>query len=312
MPRSPGSTVGGQAVIEGVMMRAPAAWSVAVRRPDGVIEARRNPLPRLSARSVWAKVPFVRGVLVLAESLTLGFRALSWSARKAGVEEDGKELTGASIAFAMVFALVLFIGLFMLLPLAAARGFEKLVGEESAVLFNVIDGLVRILLFVGYIWLIGRSKDIARVFEYHGAEHKTIHSYEAGESLSVEQIQQHSPRHPRCGTNFLLIVILVAIIVFTAIGRPSILWLIASRIFLIPVIAGFSYEVLKAAADRRWLAVVSKPGIWLQRLTTAEPSDDQVEVAVASLLAALDDHERIAVQARGPIAPGALGYELSS
>ena len=312
MPRPPGVTVGGQAVIEGVMMRAPTAWSVAVRRPDGVIEARRQPLPRLSARSTWAKVPFVRGVLVLGESLTLGFRALSWSARKAGVEEDGKELTTGSIVLAMAFAFVLFVGLFMLLPLAAARGFERLAGTDSSIVFNIVDGVVRIGLFVGYIWLIGRSKDIQRVFEYHGAEHKTIHSYEAGEPLSVEEIQKHSPRHPRCGTNFLLIVILIAIVVFTAIGRPSILWLIASRIVLIPVIAGVAYEVLKAAADRRWMSAASRPGIWLQHLTTAEPSDDQVEVAVASLLAALDDDERVALEARGPIAPGALGYEVWS
>jgi len=293
-------------------MRAPTAWSVAVRRPDGVIEARRQPLPRLSARSTWAKVPFVRGVLVLGESLTLGFRALSWSARKAGVEEDGKELTTGSIVLAMAFAFVLFVGLFMLLPLAAARGFERLAGTDSSIVFNIVDGVVRIGLFVGYIWLIGRSKDIQRVFEYHGAEHKTIHSYEAGEPLSVEEIQKHSPRHPRCGTNFLLIVILIAIVVFTAIGRPSILWLIASRIVLIPVIAGVAYEVLKAAADRRWMSAASRPGIWLQHLTTAEPSDDQVEVAVASLLAALDDDERVALEARGPIAPGALGYEVWS
>lgn len=312
MSRPPGATVGGQAVIEGVMMRAPNAWSVAVRRPDGAIEARRDPLPRLSARSRWARVPFIRGVLVLGESLTLGFRALSWSARKAGVEEDGKELTTASIALAMAFAFVLFVGLFMLLPLVAARGFERLAGTDSSVVFNVVDGLVRIGLFIGYIWLIGRSHDIKRVFEYHGAEHKTIHSYEAGEPLAVQVIQKHSPRHPRCGTNFLLIVILIAIIVFTAIGRPSLLWLVASRVLLLPVIAGFSYEVLKAAADRRWLAGASRPGIWLQRLTTAEPSDDQVEVAVASLLAALDPDERAALEARGPIAPGALGYQMSS
>ena len=312
MSRPPGVTVGGQAVIEGVMMRAPNAWSVAVRRPDGVIEARRNPLPRLSARSRWAKVPFIRGILVLIESLTLGFRALSWSARKAGIEEDGKELTSGSIALAMGFALVLFIGLFMLLPLVAARGFERLAGTDSAVVFNVVDGVVRIGLFVGYIWLIGRSKDIERVFEYHGAEHKTIHSYEAGEPLTILEIQKHSPRHPRCGTNFLLIVILIAIVVFTAIGRPSILWLVASRIFLIPVIAGISYEILKAAADRPWMSVASRPGMWLQRLTTSEPSDDQVEVAVASLLAALEVEERLALEQRGPIAPGALGYEVSS
>jgi uncharacterized protein YqhQ len=245
---------------------------------------------------------------VLVESLTLGFRALSWSAQRAGDEEE--EITGRSIAFAMVIALVFFIGLFMILPLLAARGAELAIGENS-ILFNVVDGLVRVGLFVGYIWVIGRSEEIRRVFRYHGAEHKTIHAYEAGKPLSLDAIQPYSPRHPRCGTNFLLIVVLIALVVFTALGRPSWPWLIASRIVLIPVIAGFSYELLKAAADHRWLAVASKPGIWLQRLTTGEPSDDMVEVAVASLLAALTDGEREDVAARGPIAPGAAAAEVN-
>jgi uncharacterized protein YqhQ len=290
------------------MMRAPAAWSVAVRRPDGVIEARHDDLPRLSSRSVFARIPLFRGVMVLAESLTLGFRALSWSARKAAAEEE-EELSTKSIIGAMTIALIFFLALFMLLPLLVARGVEKVLGE-STVLFNVVDGAVRMLLFVGYIWAIGRSREIKRVFQYHGAEHKTIHAYEAGDPLEMEAIQRYSPRHPRCGTNFLLIVILIAIIVFTVIGRPSFLWLVASRILLIPVIAGVSYEVLKAAADHRWLALASRPGIWLQRLTTSEPSDDQVEVAVASLLAALGVDEREALEARGPITPGALGFEV--
>ncbi|OFW65739.1 MAG: hypothetical protein A2Z12_09460 [Actinobacteria bacterium RBG_16_68_21] len=291
------------------MMRAPTAWSVAVRRPDGVIEARREELPRLSSRSRLAKIPFIRGIMVLGESLTLGFRALSWSAQKAA-GEDEEELSKASIVGAMTIALVFFVAFFMLLPLLVARGAERLVGE-STILFNVVDGLVRILFFVAYIWAIGRSKDIKRVFEYHGAEHKTIHAYEAGDPLQMAAIQRYSPRHPRCGTNFLLIVILIAIVVFTAVGRPSLPWLVASRIVLIPVIAGFSYEVLKAAADYRWMAVASRPGIWLQRLTTSEPSDDQVEVAVASLLAALGDEARASLDERGPITPGALGYEVS-
>jgi len=290
-------------------MRAPTAWSVAVRRPDGVIEARREELPRLSSRSRLAKIPFIRGIMVLGESLTLGFRALSWSAQKAA-GEDEEELSKASIVGAMTIALVFFVAFFMLLPLLVARGAERLVGE-STILFNVVDGLVRILFFVAYIWAIGRSKDIKRVFEYHGAEHKTIHAYEAGDPLQMAAIQRYSPRHPRCGTNFLLIVILIAIVVFTAVGRPSLPWLVASRIVLIPVIAGFSYEVLKAAADYRWMAVASRPGIWLQRLTTSEPSDDQVEVAVASLLAALGDEARASLDERGPITPGALGYEVS-
>ena len=217
MSRPPGATVGGQAVIEGVMMRAPSKWSVAVRRPDGVIEAVTHELPRLSARSRWGKVPFVRGVLVLAESLNLGFRALSWSARKAGLE-DGEEMSGRQMAFSLVVALVFFFGIFMVLPLLVARGAEKLFGDSS-ILFNVVDGLVRIAIFVGYVWAIGRSAEIRRVFEFHGAEHKTIHAYEAGDPLTIDAIERYSPRHPRCGTNFLLIVVLIALILFTMLGR---------------------------------------------------------------------------------------------
>jgi uncharacterized protein YqhQ len=249
--------------------------------------------------------------MVLGESLSLGFRALSWSARKAEQEEGVEELKSGHNAVAMTFALVFFLGVFMILPLLAARGIERLLGE-STLLFNVLDSVLRLGMFVGYIWAIGRSKEIKRVFEFHGAEHKTIHAYEAGDPLTIEAIQRYSPRHPRCGTNFLMIVVLIAIIVFSALGRPSWPWLIASRVFLIPVIAGIAYEVLKAAADKRWMAFAARPGIWLQRLTTGEPAADQVEVAVASLLASLDDEERTAVEQRGPIVPGALGYELSA
>jgi uncharacterized protein YqhQ len=307
--RTPGATVGGQAVIEGVMMRAPSRWSVAVRRPDGVIEAVSHDLPRLSSRSVWARVPFVRGVLVLVESLTLGFRALSWSARKAGSEE-GREVKRGELAFSMVVALVFFVGVFMLVPLVVARGLGRLLGN-SAVVFNVIDGVVRVVLFVGYIWAVGLSKDIRRVFAYHGAEHKTIHAYEAGDPLTLEAIQGYSPRHPRCGTNFLLIVVLIALVAFTAVGRPSWPWLITSRVLGIPVIAGLAYEVLKVGADRRWLHFLAAPGMWLQALTTRQPSDDQVEVAVASLLAALDPTERRGVDSRGPVVPAALEAEFT-
>jgi len=292
------------------MMRAPKGWSVAVRRPDGVIEARSDELPRLSSRSRAARIPLLRGVMVLVESLSLGFRALSWSAMKATDEEE-EEIKPRHIAGAMAIAFVFFVGFFMLLPLLAARGAERLLGD-SVILFNVVDGLVRIILFVGYIWAIGRSDEIARVFMYHGAEHKTIHAYEAGQPLTIENIQPYSPRHPRCGTNFLLIVILIAIIVFTIIGRPGWFWLIASRVLLIPVIAGISYEILKLASDHHWMSIASRPGIWLQRLTTREPTDDQVEVAIASLLAALDDEERVSLEARGPIAPGALEYVLEA
>jgi uncharacterized protein YqhQ len=308
--RPPGATVGGQAVIEGVMMRAPNKWSVAVRRPDDVIEARSSELPRLSARSRWARVPFVRGILVLVESLSLGFRALSWSAQKAAPEEEGEEIKPRHLAFAMVFALAFFIGLFMILPLLIAKGAEGIFGE-STVLFNVVDGLVRVVLFIGYIWVIGLSKEIRRVFAYHGAEHKTIFAYEDGKPLVVDQIQSYSPRHPRCGTNFLLIVILIALILFTALGRPAWPWLITSRLVGIPIISGIAYEILKLGAERSWMRFASLPGVWLQHLTTREPDDDQVEVAVASLLAALDADERRAVEERGPIAPAALEAEYT-
>jgi uncharacterized protein YqhQ len=307
--RSPGATVGGQAVLEGVMMRAPNKWAVAVRRPDGVIEAVSHELPRLSSRSRWARVPFVRGVLVLGESLSLGFRALSWSAQKSG-EEEGVEIKRGEIVLSMILALAFFIAIFMLVPLGVARGMEALFGK-NAVLFNLIDGVVRVALFVGYIWFISLSKEIRRVFAYHGAEHKTIHAYEAGDPLAVEAIQRYSPRHPRCGTNFLLIVVLLALIIFTALGRPAWPWLVTSRVLGIPIIAGLSYEVLKIGADRRWLRFLAAPGMWLQALTTRQPGDDQVEVAVTSLLASLTPAEREDVDRRGPIVPAALEAEYS-
>lgn len=290
------------------MMRAPEAWAVAVRRPDGIIEAQNNELPSFVAQSRLRKVPFVRGVLVLGESLSLGFRALSWSAQKAGEEED-EEISKWQIGLAMGAGLAFFVAIFIVVPLLLAQASGRIVGESSLA-FNLVDGLIRIGLFLGYIWVIGRSKEIARVFEYHGAEHKTIHAYEAGDPLAVDEIQKYSPRHPRCGTNFLLIVVMISLIVFTFIGRPSLPYLIASRILLIPVIAGASYELLKAAANHRWLAVASRPGIWLQRLTTREPADDQVEVAVASLLSALDQDEVERVKNLGPVVPGALAAEF--
>ncbi|MBM3694608.1 MAG: DUF1385 domain-containing protein [Actinobacteria bacterium] len=291
------------------MMRAPAKWAVAVRRPDGVIEAVSHDLPRLSSRSRWARVPFIRGVLVLGESLSLGFRALSWSAAKAGSEEEG-EVKRYQIVLSMVFALAFFIAVFMVVPLAVARSMEHVWGK-SAVLFNVVDGVVRVGLFVAYIWLIGLSKEIRRVFAYHGAEHQTIHAYEAGDPLTLEAIQRYSPRHPRCGTNFLMIVVLIALIAFTMLGRPAWPWLITSRVLGIPVIAGLAYEVLKLGSDRRWLRFLAIPGMWLQALTTRPPDDDQVEVAVTSLLAALDPAEREGVERRGPIAAGALEAEFT-
>jgi len=304
--RSPGASVGGQAVIEGVMMRAPTAWAVAARRPDGVIEAKRNELPALSSRNPLAKVPFLRGVFVLVEAMTLGFQALSWSAEKSGEEEE--KIGRREIIITMVIAVVAALALFVLAPAFAANWLKDLVGG-NALLFVVIDGALRIGLIVGYIWLIGRSAEIQRVFQYHGAEHKTIHAYENGDPLDIPSIQKYSPRHPRCGTSFIIIVAMVAFVVFLTLAPLPFVWQLAARIVLIPVIAGLSYEILKAAAGHRWIAWASKPGIWIQGITTKEPSDDQVEVAVASLLAALEPGEVDEVKSRGAVVPAALAAE---
>ncbi len=309
MSRPPGASVGGQAVIEGVMMRAPEAWAVAVRRPDGVIEARRNDLPAATSRSKVAKWPLVRGVMVLIESLTLGFKALSWSAEKAGGE--GEEVTKTQVVWTMVLAVVLAIGLFIVVPVLSANFLSGYL-DDSNFAFVVIDGLIRIGLVVGYIWLIGRSDEIQRVFQYHGAEHKTIHAYENGDPLDTVAIQKYSPRHPRCGTSFIIIVAMVAFFVFMLLAPLPLTWQIISRIVLIPVIAGISYEILKAAAGHQWIAWASIPGMWIQAITTKEPTDDMVEVAVASLLAALQPDAVDEVESRGPIVAGALAVEFDS
>lgn len=295
---------GGQAVIEGVMMRAPSAWAVAIRRPDGQIEARREPLPRLSSRSRAARVPFLRGILVLGESLSLGFRALSWSAQKAAAEDE-KPLTRREIAGSLTIALAIFLAIFILVPAGAAR----FVAGESDLLFGILEGLLRLALFIGYIWAIGRSREIQRVFRYHGAEHMTIYAYEADDPLSIDAVARYRPEHPRCGTSFLMIVVLASIAVFAFLGDLSVFWLITSRILLIPVIAGLAYELLRFSGLHRdsrighWLAL---PGLWLQRLTTGVPDRDQIEVAIASLLSALEDEEVEELVSRGDLPAAAL------
>lgn len=289
------------------MMRAPTQWAVACRRPDGSIITQRNELPNLSGKSRWRKVPFVRGVLVLIESLSLGFKALSWSAVQSGAEEED-ELTKGQVFWTMALAIVVALALFILLPAVAANYLKRFMADSSLA-FVLLDGVLRIVLILLYIWGISRSKEIARVFQYHGAEHKTIYAYEAGDPLTVEAIQSYSPRHPRCGTSFILIVAMVAFVVFLALAPLPFVWQVLSRVVLIPVIAGLSYEVLKLGANKRWMSWANRPGIWLQRITTKEPTDDMVEVAVASLLAALSDDEAAALEERGPIVAGALAAE---
>ena len=286
------------------MMRAPGAWSVAVRQPDGKIVARRQELSRLSERNRWARVPFIRGIFVLGESLTLGFKALSWSAQVA-TEEEEKPLTGAQIGWTMALAFVFFAGVFIVLPALAAGALPG----ESDLVFSVVEGVVRLGLFIGYIWAIGRSSEIARVFEYHGAEHMSIHAYEAGEPLSVESVARFSPEHPRCGTSFLLLVILGSIVLFTFVGQPGVFFLVVSRLVGIPIIAGLAYELLRWSGTRpggKFADALARPGIWLQKLTTAVPAEDQIEVAISSLVVALDDSQLDDVSSRGGLPTSAL------
>ena len=285
------------------MMRAPSAWSVAVRQPNGAITARKTELTRLSDRNRWAKVPFIRGIFVLGESLTLGFKALSWSAQVA-TEEEEKPLTGAQIGWTMLLAFTFFAGLFIVLPALAADAIS-----DNSLVFNMIEGLLRLALFIGYIWAIGRSKEIARVFEYHGAEHMSIHAYEAGQPLSIDSVSRYSPEHPRCGTSFLLIVVLGSIILFSFLGQPDIGFIVVSRVVGIPLIAGLAYEVLRWSGIRpegRLAGVLAAPGMWLQRLTTSVPDADQIEVAISSLVVALDQEQFEEVASRGGVPVSAL------
>ena len=286
-------------------MRAPAAWAVAVRNPSGEIEAISHQLPRLSSRSRWAGIPLIRGVLVLGESLALGFRALAWSGqRSAG--EDEEAVTTRQMVSSMTLAAVFFVGVFIVVPLLAVRWSGL---NASSVVFHLVEAVIRIGLLVGYIWLIGRWEEIGRVFAYHGAEHMTIHAYEAGDPLDLAHIGTYRPEHPRCGTSFLLIVMLTAVVVFSLVGSLPWYGLIASRVVLIPLVAGISYEILKlggSQADRAFGRMLTAPGLWLQRLTTRVPEESMIEVAVAALLHALTDEEVHDVKARGPIAPEAL------
>jgi uncharacterized protein YqhQ len=277
--------IGGQAVIEGVMMRAPNSLVIDVRKPDHEIIVRRERLTPLKERFPPFKWPVLRGIAVLVESLVWGMKALTYSANQA-IEDEGeespKQMGGFTMAVTMILSIALGIVLFVVVPERLAN----LVSERSFV-FNVADGVIRLAIFFIYVLLISRSKYISRVFEYHGAEHKSIHAYEAGEELTPENALKYSPQHPRCGTAFLMTVMVVSIIVFSIFGKPgSILVRIGTRLALIPFIAGVSYEIIKLTSRKRhskFVQVIMLPGLWLQRLTTREPSEDQIQVAITSL-----------------------------
>lgn len=283
--------VGGQAVIEGVMMRGGGQVATAVREPSGRIIVEARAVTSLADRYPLLKKPFLRGVVVLGESLTLGMKSLAYSAKMAGEEEEtlsDRELWGT-----MTVAFFLAVVLFVVIPTGAAR----LLGEvtESPVVLNLFEGAMRLLIFLGYLAMIARMKDIYRVFQYHGAEHKTIHAYEAGGPLTVENVQCFSRLHPRCGTSFLLIVMIVSILVFAFLGWPDLVTRVLSRVLLLPVVAGISYEIIRLAGRSKnaLLHTALLPGLWLQKLTTNPPADEMVEVAVASLAAVLPEEERV-------------------
>jgi uncharacterized protein YqhQ len=293
--------VGGQAVLEGVMMRSPHAWGIAVRKPSGEITTHTEPLERLSEKHKWMGWPVVRGVITLGHAMTLGFRALKFSANAALAEapqpENGKkiEFSGWLAAVNVAISVGFFIFMYKFLPLVAATELKKVspvFGEQ--VIFNVVDGVIRIALFLLFIWGTSLWKDIRRVYEYHGAEHKTVFAFESGDSLSIPEAQKYSTFHPRCGTSFLMTVMLISIAFYTAVPVYTFWARFAIRIALLPVIAGVSYEIIRFAAKHRGslFALMTAPGLWLQRITTQPPADDQVECAIVAL------NEAMAVEAQ--------------
>ena len=277
----PKINIGGQAVIEGVMMRGPGLIATAVREPSGNITVKKEPLVSITERWPVLKKPMLRGVVALAESLVYGLQALSFSARAAGEEEE--QLTTKEIVLTMAFAFLLAVALFVVIPTYAAKFIHSAVTDPM--LLNLFEGILRLAIFFAYVIGISAMKDIRRVFQYHGAEHKTLHAYEAGLPLTVDNVRPFSTLHPRCGTNFLLIVMIISILVFAFLGWPD-LWLrIASRVALLPLIAGIGYEAIRFAgrSDKKWVAWAMAPGLWLQKLTTRPPSDDMIEVAICAL-----------------------------
>ena len=298
---------GGQAVVEGVMMRGADHWAVAVRKPDGDVHIESHEIRSIQQRHpIWRK-PGFRGIIVLGQSLAIGVRALMVAANASLDEEE--QLSNRQVTLSLTIAAVLFIGIFILGPTTLFTWFEGRVG--GGVWVNVLEGFFRVLLFVGYLWIIGRTKDIHRVFEYHGAEHKTIAAYEHGEPLEPRSVDRFPKEHVRCGTNFLIIVMVITIFVFTLVGTPGLLWRLASRIVAIPIIAAIAYEALRLGArfpESLVMRVLMAPGIWLQKITTQQPDDDQIEVAIASFDEVLRREAEVAgasEPSRGTVGPPA-------
>ena len=284
-------------------MRTPSSWSVAVRRPDGEVSCVSNPISSPASRRRWLRLPVIRGVVALVESLAIGFRALAISASVASAEEgeDG-ELTGELTRGQMAFAFAMAIGFTLIVFKVSPAILTDLLPIHSTIWFVLVEGLIRVSLLIGYLALISLIPDLRRVFQYHAAEHKAINAYEDGAELSPERVQTYSKIHPRCGTAFLLWVMVIAIFVFAFVGRPSLPMLILSRILLLPVIAGLAYELIRFGGKHphnRIVRTLLAPGLWLQSLTTREPTLDQVEVSINALRDVLQAEERSQAE-RGP------------
>lgn len=282
--------VGGQAVIEGVMMRGTDKVAVAVRTPNGEITVDVNPVNSIRDKYPILKKPLLRGVIALFESLYDGMKALAYSAQVSGDEDE--QLTGKEMVMTIATSVLLAVGLFIVIPTWSMRFLHELTSDPM--LLNLAEGVLRMVIFLAYIATISSMNDIQRVFQYHGAEHKTIYAFEAGLPLKVENVRPFSTLHPRCGTNFLMIVMLISMFIFTFLGWPDLLERIASRVVLMPVIAGVSYEIIRFAGnhdDNPLVHFAIMPGLLLQKLTTRQPDDSQIEVAIASLKAVLPPEE---------------------
>jgi uncharacterized protein YqhQ len=288
------TNVGGQAVMEGVMMRTPSTWAVAVRRPNGDVTRVCHRVTSAAARHRWLRLPVIRGVVALVESLAIGFRALAISANYAASDDDdevGTELSRGQLIFSFALA----IGFALLLFKVSPAVVTNLLPIDSTGLFVVVEGVIRVAIFIAYLSLISLIPDLRRVFQYHAAEHKAINAYEDGAELVPERVQAYSKIHLRCGTAFLLWVMVIAIFVFALFGRPDWPTLIASRVLLLPVIAGIAYEVIRFGSKHPENPIVRTllaPGLWLQSLTTREPTLDQVEVSIKALQEVLDADAR--------------------
>jgi uncharacterized protein YqhQ len=284
--------VGGQAVIEGVMMRSPNSMAIAVRKPSGEIVVKRERLDFFSEKKFFSKLPLIRGVMNLLSALVLGMKALNFSANQSLEEE--KEVSPWTMGLTFTFALCFGIFLFFLVPLFLTKWLRFAIPmvSTSGILFNLVDGIIRLMIFLAYLWAISLFKEIRRIFEYHGAEHKSIFAFESGEALTADRVKGFSHLHPRCGTSFLLIVMVVSILVFALIPHQlSFGYKVASRVVFIPLIAGLAYEIIRFADRKRegkGMQYFIKPGLWLQRMTAREPSEDQIEVALCALREVLE------------------------